>query len=164
MHQVTNGNSSLHLLLSKEACEPLRRAIAEQHHVVDLWSTTLHTRRTDRHAGNGKTTPGGLLGKKAMDRACRHMALDRVARDLGRVTGRKIGRHVALSLDGLNIWRHDDRSGETVAPQMLDPGATTAAIGVPPYGDGFWDLRPTWRSRGEQRTHSHEANKMAPLG
>ena len=69
----------------------------ECEHVVGLGGT-LHSGRARRHAGNREAANGRLLFQDAENQVCRHMTLDDISLNDGRMTGLKFLRNTIFAL------------------------------------------------------------------
>jgi hypothetical protein len=95
----------LHLAFSSDRLiafvlpEALVWLLTEQNDIVSLGCAALHPRRTDRHAGNRKTTAGWFLRDEPPDGMRGYVSLDHISTGLGGVARGKIAGSTEARLD-----------------------------------------------------------------
>src|SRR5262245_49217666 len=107
--------------------------LVEAHDVVRLRRPTrdFHARGARRHAADGDALNGRLLLEKPADFGRRHVALDGIAADEGRVTRLCRARNTKLRLEAAErlVIHLGDLHGEAALLHMLDPLRAAAAGG-----------------------------------
>lgn len=94
----------------------------EEEDVVGLRAAArLRSWRADDHAGNGKPPRLGLFREQALTVGGGHMAFDRIAFGLGRMTGTQLVRNAAAPRGRSDVLDGAYLDLEARLPHMLDP-------------------------------------------
>jgi hypothetical protein len=89
----TNLKSSANVFRANKVHKGLPAIRAEQNDGVPMGCSSLHSRRSRGHAGDGQSGRGRPFFQEPSDGRRRDMSLHYVSIDLGGVAGREIGRH-----------------------------------------------------------------------
>src|SRR5258708_3724983 len=103
------------------ALERARTAGPKQTPFIGSGTPPSHTRRADRHAGNGKACRVRFLGKEARQRSGGYVSLDDIARDFRRVAGGEIVWNAEPSLHRIEVPGVQNFCIESRLLKVLDP-------------------------------------------
>src|SRR3546814_2483625 len=110
---------------------------------------SFHPRRPARHARHRySTNVARLVTEKSCDMLHRHMALDRIAADHGRVARRQLVGHAISRLYGSHVSAVLDGHRIALSAGNIGPGFAATALGVPLDEDGHTPL-PLKRRTGD---------------
>src|SRR3546814_3687432 len=90
----------------------------------------------------------------------RHMALDRIAADHGRVARRQLVGHAISRLYGSHVSAVLDGHRIALSAGNIGPGFAATALGVPIDEDGHTHLPFNWRTGARSEEHTSELQSL----
>jgi hypothetical protein len=136
---VPDMENSTDLLRTDEAHEGSSASRSEENSVVPLRFSTFHSRRSDRHTGNGQPDSVRPLIQQFPYGQSRDVTLDDVSGNFGSVTRSEIGRYAKAFPDDLQVCGFLNRYREPGIPEMLHPTRTATAVWILVHKDR-WSL------------------------